>query len=293
MRILLTFCLLLFLLQSSLYINAQPSLGACEKKPLFKENGGKRITTFLNRGKVKREKVFIEICQALKGLTKIPDIQSIDPTSTVDTTLLKSNEISNKLLVELAEKASAISPKNVKEFEELLDLLKQIRELKCKRIDPMVQFLKKNTKKLYSDVSFRVGASEISQNGRMALAELVQKVQSDVQEWRNYVSECNERVFENDLFILVIDISGFADQQGTFANNLLLSEERAKSVKVEITKQLNFILKNNSVNIIFDKIQTKGEGEALPPGVIQKGEDDPARRVCIISSIVGPSSILK
>lgn len=293
MRILLTFSICLLLLQCALYSNAQSSLAPCDKKPLFKENGGKRITTFLNRGKVKREKIYIEICEALKGLTKIPDIKSIDPSSSVDTTLLKSIAVSNKMLVELSERASAISPKNVKEFEELLGILQQIRELKCKRIDPIVQFLKKNTNKLYSDVSFRVGASEISQNGRTELGKLVQKMQSDIKEWRNYVSDCNERVFENDLFILVIDISGYADQQGTSANNLLLSEERAKAVKVEITKQLNLVIKSNNVNLIFDKIQTKGQGEALPPGVIQKGEDDPARRVCLITSIVGPSLILK
>lgn len=281
------------------FVNGQSPFNFCNKPAVYKDNGGTRKTYFFNKGKVKREAFFLEACRIINDLTIAIQrkesglLSNIEKNSAIDSVIIKSIFASNKELDALTNEANSINVKNAQDFERLLDLLKKLRDLKCKRIDALTQFVNKKTNKLYSDVAFSVGSSDISRNGIAEISKLVDNIIREIAEWKNYVSSCNERVFENDLFILVVDISGYADQQGAQALNLTLSENRAKSVKLEIIKQLNSIVKNQRVSLIFDKIQTRGYGEELPPGVIQSGQDDPSRRVCIISSLVGPSSLLK
>jgi outer membrane protein OmpA-like peptidoglycan-associated protein len=218
---------------------------------------------------------------------------NVEKNSSIDSVIIKSIIESNNEIDAIAREANSINVKNPQDFEKLLDLFKKIRDIKCKRVDVISNLVNKKTNKLYSDVAFSIGSSEVSKNGITEISKLVDNIVKEIAEWKNYVSSCNERVFENDLYILVVDISGYADQQGADALNFTLSENRAKSVKLEIIKQLNSIVKNQRVSLIFDKIQTRGYGEELPPGVTQSGQDDPSRRVCIISSLVGPSSLLK
>jgi outer membrane protein OmpA-like peptidoglycan-associated protein len=281
------------------FANGQTPFNFCNKPAVYKDNGGTRKTYFFNKGKVKREAFFLEACRIINDLTisiqrkESGLLGNIEKNSSIDSVILKSLIASNKELDALTKQANSINVKNTQDYDKLLDLLKKLRDLKCKRIDALTQFVNKKTNKLYSDVAFSVGSSDISRNGITEISKLVDNIIREISEWKNYVSSCNERVFENDLFILVVDISGYADQQGADALNLTLSENRAKSVKLEIIKQLNSIVKNQRVSLIFDKIQTRGYGEELPPGATQSGQDDPSRRVCIISSLVGPSSLLK
>ena len=271
----------------------------CSKPAIYKENGGTRKTYFFNKGKVKREAFFLEACRIINDLTiaiqrkESGILSSVEKNSSIDSVIIRSIVESNKELDALTREANNINVKSAQDFERLLDLLKKLRDLKCKRIDALTQFVKKKTNKLYSDVAFGIGSSEVSKNGITEISKLVENIVKEIAEWKNYVSSCNEKVFENDLYILVVDISGYADQQGAAALNFTLSENRANSVKLEIIKQLNSIVKNQRVSLIFDKIQTRGYGEELPPGVTQSGQNDPSRRVCIISSLVGPSSLLK
>ena len=271
----------------------------CSKPAVYKDNGGTRKTYFFNKGKVKREAIALEFCRIINEMTLSLQrkssliINNVEKSSTIDSVIIKSIIESNNEIDAIAREANSINVKNPQDFEKLLDLFKKIRDIKCKRVDVITNLVNKKTNKLYSDVAFSVGSSEVSRNGITEISKLVDNIVKDISEWKNYVSSCNEKVFENDLYILVVDISGYADQQGADAFNLTLSENRAKSVKLEIIKQLNILVKNQRVSLIFDKIQTKGYGEELPPGVTQSGQDDPSRRVCIISSLVGPSSLLK
>lgn len=271
----------------------------CNKPAVYKDNGGTRKTYFFNKGKVKREAISLEFCRIINDMTLSLQrkssfiINNVEKNSSIDSVIIKSIIESNNEIDAIAREANSINVKNPQDFEKLLDLFKKIRDIKCKRVDVISNLVNKKTNKLYSDVAFSIGSSEVSKNGITEISKLVDNIVKEIAEWKNYVSSCNERVFENDLYILVVDISGYADQQGADALNFTLSENRAKSVKLEIIKQLNSIVKNQRVSLIFDKIQTRGYGEELPPGVIQSGQDDPSRRVCIISSLVGPSSLLK
>lgn len=271
----------------------------CNKPAVYKDNGGTRKTYFFNKGKVKREAISLEFCRIINEMTLSLQRKSsfitnnVEKNSSIDSVIIKSIIESNNEIDAIAREANSINVKNPQDFEKLLDLFKKIRDIKCKRVDVISNLVNKKTNKLYSDVAFSIGSSEVSKNGINEISKLVDNIVKEIAEWKNYVSSCNERVFENDLYILVVDISGYADQQGADALNFTLSENRAKSVKLEIIKQLNSIVKNQRVSLIFDKIQTRGYGEELPPGVTQSGQDDPSRRVCIISSLVGPSSLLK
>jgi outer membrane protein OmpA-like peptidoglycan-associated protein len=277
----------------------QNTFSFCSKPPIYKINGGTRNVYFFNKGKAKREAFLLEACRTLSDLKRALEVRknnilaSVEKNSSIDSVIINSIIESNKELELLTKEANLIDIKNSQDFEKLISVLQKLRDLKCKRIDVLTQFVTKKTNTLYSDIAFGVGSSVISKNGISELTNLVNKLTKEISDWKNYVSSCNENVFENDLFILVMDISGYADQQGSDTFNLTLSENRAKAVKLEIINQFNAIVKDRRVSLIFDKIQTKGYGEELPPGVTQSSQDDPKRRICIISSLVGPSSLLK
>jgi outer membrane protein OmpA-like peptidoglycan-associated protein len=265
-------------------------------EPIYYCNGGKKACNIFNKKKAEREKEQIELLTLLDKTKKqletiLNQISNENKTANTDGGIKKAIEESNNKISEIELKTKETNIKNVDSYEKLLSLLKELRELKCTRIDAITKFLNKNTNKLYGDVSFRTGSAEISANGKKELKGLADKIESDIFEWRKYVNDCNERVFENDLYVLVVDIAGYADQQGSIADNILLSENRANAVKVELISNLNLLIKKG-INIVFNKIDVVGYGEQLPPGVEQKGDDDPDRRICLITSLVGPSAIL-
>jgi len=288
-KIKLFITVLLFLLVSNSIFSQQVSLE--NYKPIYKENGGNRKTNFFNKGKVKREKVYLEALALISQMERVVIESKVEKDNSVDTLMVKVIKESNRRLAEISKQTNEIEINDVDSYDKLLNLLKELRDLKCSRIDAITKFINKNTNKLYGDISFTTGSAQISRNGVYELEKLVNKIENDINEWRTYVNNCNEKVFENDLYILVVNIAGYADQQGSSSQNLVLSEDRANAVKIELVRQLNKLI-NKGVNIIFNKIRVVGYGEYLPPGVQQKGEDDPSRRVCIISSLVGPSAIL-
>lgn len=289
---LFSFFLLPFLALSQFTINA------CKKSPLYKENGGYKKTTFLNKTKVKKEALTLMVCDLLTQIENQTRAQSIKKSSVNEKDIIYNITAdviakSNDQLLQIAKKLEGNKITNVKDYEKALEILKELRELKCRRIDPITQFLDKKINKIYGDISFQTGSSVISEQGKIEIKKIVQELKNDINSWRSYVNECNEQVFQNDLFLVVIDIDGYADQQGSETTNLKLSQDRAATVKLEIIKQLNSLVVNERLNIVFDNIQARGHGEKLPEGLDQRGENDPRRRICIINSLVGASSILK
>ncbi|RYZ76999.1 MAG: hypothetical protein EOP04_31450, partial [Proteobacteria bacterium] len=257
--------------------SGQMPTDACSKPPVFKDNGGKRKTNFLNRGKVKREAFYLEACRLIKSLQMVVVNNKVDKTSTVDTSIVAAIVASNKRLDEISELVNKIDPRDTKEYEKLLVLLQELRDIKCKMIDPITKFLYKKTNRLYSDVAFSTGSSQISKRGSLEIERMVAGIERDIEEWRSYVSECNERVFEKDLFVLIIDISGYADQRGGEKSNMILSENRAKAVKLELIRELNALVKAKGIMVVFDKIQTKGFGRAHPRRPFHPGLRAPPR----------------
>ncbi len=276
---------------------AQFTLQSCKKSPVYKDNGGYKKTNLFNRAKVKNEAAQIQICELFVGLegelkkTKREEYYNKEKDAIYTEKEAAITNSRNKL-VAIAKKLEGNELKSVKDFEQVLEILKELRELKCREIDPIRKFLDKRINRIYGDISFRTGSSEISPNGITEISGIIKELVSDISLWRSYVNECNERIFENDLFILVVDIDGYADQQGSSSSNLILSQKRAEAVKLELIRQLNDLVVSGKVNVVFDKIQARGFGETLPPGTINAGVNDPKRRICIVNSLVGPAKII-
>ena len=292
--LLFTFLLLCF--ASNIF--SQFTIQNCKKPPVYKDNGGYKKTNIVNKAKVKKEAAQIQICEMFANLEDLVSSNKRTEYSNKEKDAVYAEKEAaiinaNNKLVAIAKKLEGNQLKSVKDFEQVLEILKEVRELKCREIDPITKFLDKRINRIYGDISFRTGSSEISSNGINEISGIVKELVSDIFEWRTYVNECNERTFENDLFILVVDIDGYADQQGSSSSNLVLSQKRAEAVKLELIRQLNDLVVSGKVNVIFDKIQARGFGETLPPGTIDAGLNDPKRRICIINSLVGPARILK
>lgn len=262
--------------------------------PIYKDNGGKKITTFINKNKVQTEKEFMALLRTIIDLTsKRPTPPTTENISDVDITLLKAINETEDMIRELERKIRAVNVQSADSHEQILKYMKELNDLLCTRIGAINKFLKKRVSKIYADVSFKTGSSFISPLGISQLEGVSSQIIKDVEEWRSYVNDCNEKIFENDLFVLVINIDGYADQQGSTETNISLSSERAVAVKKEMLRQLGEMVTTDKINVVFDKIHANGHGEDLPPGVPQKGKNDPGRRICLISSIVGPSALLK
>lgn len=173
----------------------------------------------------------------------------------------------------------------------MLEIPTKINDLKCKLIDGANRLLIK-TNKIFGDVSFNSGKSNLTKRGKEELDEIASSIETEVNGCKNYLNTCNERVFENDVFVVVIDIDGYADAVGVSKLNLSLSKYRALEVKKQLENKFFELVENKRPNIVFKKINAKGYGEKLPPGISASTNNDPERRVCYIYSVVGPSKLL-
>lgn len=258
-------------------------------QPLYQSNGGQVKDNVFNKNKAQRESEFMETIRVLGSHIEKPRTGG---TTIVDKEIESAIIATNNKIIALQKRLLEIDLAGTDTQMEIILLLKEINDLRCKRIDAINQFLNKKVNKFFGDVSFKVGSSEISTSGKEQISTMMKGILGDIDQWKAYVSACNEKVFENELFIVVMDVAGYADQRGSESSNLKLSRDRAFAVRDEIIDQLNIISVDQNVSIVFDKIFADGFGEKLPPGVPQKGEDDPNRRICLISSVVGPSAIL-
>jgi outer membrane protein OmpA-like peptidoglycan-associated protein len=256
-------------------------------QPIYKPNGGEKNKTIFNNGKVEREAQLITALKALGGPIR-PQEASDDM---VDKSIQRAINNLNNQIIELEQQLLKLDLTKKDSFEDVISLLEKIHRLKCEHIEG-VTLLKKKVDKLYGDISFKVGSSEVSTKGIQNIDNMINRIEKEVSDWKSYLNSCNVKIFEQDLFVVMIQIDGYADQQGNESNNLSLSQKRADSVKKIVLDRLNKLLIDKKIKIIFNKVYSNGKGEQLPPGVLQGLEDDPLRRVCVINSIVGPSRYL-
>jgi hypothetical protein len=55
---------------------------------------------------------------------------------------------------------------------------------------------------IFGDVSFNSGKSNLTKRGKEELDEIASSIETEVNGWKNYLNTCNERVFENDVFVI-------------------------------------------------------------------------------------------
>jgi outer membrane protein OmpA-like peptidoglycan-associated protein len=260
-------------------------------KPKYYDNGGDQKTNILNKKQVAVEKAIIREL-IIKEKINISKLQSNNNSGSATANVIKEeiNQI-NRQIENLERRLENISNNDSNAHQEMLTILSEINDLKCRLIDGANRLLIK-TNKIYGDVSFSTGQSNVSKRGQEELNKIVSSIETEISDWKNYLNSCNEKVFENDLFVIVIDIEGYADSKGGSIFNLNLSNDRAKEVKKQLEKKFFNLIENKRLKIIFNKLNAKGFGEKLPPGVYQSSGDDPERRICLIYSVVGPSKLL-
>lgn len=257
--------------------------------PIYKPNGGEKKQNIMNRGKVQREKEFIAILKSIPTPVK-PKL--INSNSEADKIILQAIESFNSRIYELENKLSKIDFSAKGSEQEYTEILLEINNLICNFQDGL-SLLEKKVKKLYSDVSFDTGSSLISKKGTAALTEITSNIQQEVSRWQRYLNSCNKKIFENDLFILVVNIDGYADKRGSYDANTVLSKERAQAVELLLRDQLTSLIKTKGVKLVFNKVYSTGYGEKLPPDTIDGPDDDPNRRICVISYMVCPARYIK
>ncbi len=257
--------------------------------PIYKQNGGDKKQNIINRGKVQREKEFIAI---LKSIPIPVKPKTNNSNSEADKIILQAIESYNSRIYELEKRLSMLDFTSRGSEEEYTDILIEINNLICNFQDGL-NLLEKKVKKLYSDVSFDTGSSFISKKGTDALMEITSNIQQEVSRWQRYLNSCNKKIFEKDMFVLVVNIDGYADKRGGNEANFLLSNERAKAVEMLLREQLTNLIKSKGIKLVFNKIYATGYGEKLPPETIDGPDDDPNRRICVISYMVCPARYIK
>jgi outer membrane protein OmpA-like peptidoglycan-associated protein len=149
------------------------------------------------------------------------------------------------------------------------------------------------SEKLESDLSFGIGKSELREDGKKQIDDMVQNIRLQIQFWDDFPAGEQPKVYANKKKTVALNITGYADLQGSvnvehrMKNNLELSNNRAKSVRDYFENKLNEIAKNENIEI---KIKSVGRGEELPVGVKDTTKiDNPERRICVITIGVIPT----
>jgi outer membrane protein OmpA-like peptidoglycan-associated protein len=273
-----------------------------EKGPKYKGNKynnkeGKTPVTILNnkRSKWEREHIaHLELIEKTKQdlayfRQKFDELDSSQKINQVNNLLIALNSEIDYLY----EKLNSIDIYTTEGYEEGLKLSAQLNDLIYQRIMPAGTIIKKMTiRNINADTDFSTGSSKLSPNGINTIEKVVNDIIIEINNWKEYLDNHNEKIFNQDKIILKINVNGYADMQGGKDYNQKLSEDRAKSVEEELNKKLKLI--SDKYNINF-KIDPKGWGEtSIPPGVIPNGKkNDPARRVVTIVCVTGPSLLIK
>ena len=262
--------------------------------PKYAENGGETKKTFYNWRKSDKER------ELLAAMKKLDSVRAAIPTfkkNTIESDYvdIEIQNIISKLqseIVRLENLLMQIELTDVDSHAEITEILAEINRLKCEKIDG-ISLLKKKINVLRSDLMFEIGKYKITSAGKKIIKSWTRQVEVDIDKWNNYINKCNKRIFENDTYILTINIAGYADPQGSTSVNLKLSNARADAVKKEITTQLFSLLKSTGKKIVFNNIHSVGYGEKLPEGMTYEGDNDPRRRVCIVNSLIAPSKVIE
>ncbi len=266
-------------------------------QPRYKDNGGEIKTNIINKRKVIKEKNFLDNKKTYDGIMRILDedgkkIINQPEGKTISKTEQIRKECQAKMNL-LYEEFKSIDPNTKAGYKRSLELLVEINDLFTNTIQPLHMIISKNVevKELNGDFSFKTGSAKLTDSGIEDINNMVKEISKDIETWKNYVNNNNNRIFSNDKFKLMVVIDGYADSQGSDQYNLSLSEKRAEEVRNEFIKKINILAQN--YKIVFD-VQYYGKGEELPPGIEDNGmQVDARRRICRIMSVVGPSKFME
>ena len=272
------------------------------KTTIFRGQQGETEVTNFNRKQAEREKSLAETLEkADEAMRRLEDqkkmFYSIDSTERIkkidvqlDNLMARTQQIINSL--------NEIDPYSPSGHEKSLLLAIELNDLLFHYIYPVGELIlaNKEIKNISADISFETGSAELTKDGKVAISTLIQTISKDIADWKSYLDQHNENVFNQDEYKTILVINGYSDLQGVgnekarTERNQDLSEKRAAAVASEFEKQLTVL--KTKLNLTYS-VTFFGMGENLPPQQIDNGKlNNPNRRITTVSMVVGPKILL-
>jgi outer membrane protein OmpA-like peptidoglycan-associated protein len=272
------------------------------KTTIFRGQQGETEVTNFNRKQAEREKSLAETLEkADEAMRRLEDqkkmFYSIDSTERIkeidvqlDNLMARTQQIINSL--------NEIDPYSPSGHEKSLLLAIELNDLLFHYIYPVGELIlaNKEIKNISADISFETGSAELTKDGKVDISTLIQTISKDIADWKSYLDQHNENVFNQDEYKTILVINGYSDLQGVgnekarTERNQDLSEKRAAAVASEFEKQLTVL--KTKLNLTYS-VTFFGMGENLPPQQIDNGKlNNPNRRITTVSMVVGPKILL-
>jgi outer membrane protein OmpA-like peptidoglycan-associated protein len=272
------------------------------KTTIFRGQQGVTEVNSFNRKQAEREKSLAETLEkADEAMRRLEDqkkmFYSIDSTERIteidaqlDKLIIRTQQIINSL--------NETDPYSLEGHEKSLLLALELNDLLFHYIYPVGELIvsNKEIKNISADISFDTGSSLLTKEGKLAITKLIETISNDISEWKIYLDQHNENVFDQEEYRSILLINGYSDLQGSgnpkerAALNLDLSNRRAAAVAAEFEKQLNELKAKLKLSY---NVKYFGQGENLPPKQIENGKaNNPDRRITTISMVVGPKILL-
>lgn len=259
-------------------------------QPKYQRNGGTKRETIFNRTKVDNEELKMLLIKSIASQS-IVEHNPTNETSKIDQIKNKASADFNRKLTEIQREIESLDLNDKNFRKKLLELDVRKNNLLCQERESISQ-LDDKIEVLSGDLTFNTGSSKITKRGEQYLDEICASINSEAERWKKYVNRCNQQIFENEIMVIVIDISGYADRRGDETSNLVLSQERSNEVQKAIRLKLASLASASNIKFDLTEIFSTGYGEKLPPGYADGPADDPSRRICMINYMVGPKRFL-
>ena len=272
------------------------------KTTVFRGVQGETDVNNFNRKQAEREKSLAATLEkADEALRRLEDqkkmFYSIDSSERIEEIDFQLDKLiaRTKQIIDLLNETDPYSPAG---NEKSLRLAIELNDLLYNYVYPIGELIvsNKEIKNISADISFDTGSSILTKQGKVAITQLIETITKDIAEWKVYLDQHNENIFDQEDYKTILIINGYSDLQGTgnaterSEKNLELSKKRAAAVAAEFEKQLAEL--NTKLKLTYN-VKFYGQGENLPPKQVENGKvNNPDRRITTISMVVGPKILL-
>ena len=272
------------------------------KTTIFRGVQGETEVNNFNRKQAEREKSLAATLEkADEALRRLEDqkkmFYSIDSSERINEIDVQLDKLiaRTKQIIDLLNETDPYSPAG---NEKALRLAVELNDLLYNYVYPIGELIvsNKEIKNISADISFDTGSSILTKPGKVAISQLIETITKDIAEWKVYLDQHNENIFDQEEYKTILIINGYSDLQGAgnatdrAEKNLELSKKRAAAVAAEFEKQLAEL--NTKLKLTYN-VKFYGQGENLPPKQVENGKvNNPDRRITTISMVVGPKILL-
>ena len=272
------------------------------KTTIFRGVQGETDVNNFNRKQAEREKSLAATLEkADEALRRLEDqkkmFYSIDSSERIEEIDFQLDKLiaRTKQIIDLLNETDPYSPAG---NEKSLRLAIELNDLLYNYVYPIGELIvsNKEIKNISADISFDTGSSILTKQGKVAITQLIETITKDIAEWKVYLDQHNENIFDQEDYKTILIINGYSDLQGAgnaterSEKNLELSKKRAAAVAAEFEKQLAEL--NTKLKLTYN-VKFYGQGENLPPKQVENGKvNNPDRRITTISMVVGPKILL-